>query len=191
MTETMSKMDLSDENKWAMICQNNKLQVKSFTDKNQIIYNLCLQDFRTKGRIEGTPQYWTNKIKVEPSVELMKELQAVLATESLAWIGSFIEGDGLSAILDLLGEVEHSLHVKSLTKTLKKQDQDVKLQAELIHCLRPLTNNKVRNSSEISLNRFRPLKIKHPTNVCLLQNYPIKCPNFPSHNFLHFHIPGS
>jgi uncharacterized protein with ACT and thioredoxin-like domain len=60
-----------------------------------------------------------NKIKIEPSVEILKELQAVLASESLDWIKAFIESDGLAAILDLLGEVEQILHMKAQSKTLK------------------------------------------------------------------------
>lgn len=107
--------DISDESKWAMINQNKKLQVLVvFTQKNDI-----LKDLRSKGRIEGSPQYLANKIKIEPSVEILKELQAVLASESLEWIKTFIESDGLAAILDLLGEVEQILHMKSLSKTLK------------------------------------------------------------------------
>src|SRR5687767_8998181 len=77
------------------------------------------QDFRSRGRIEGTPQYWINKIKVEPSVDVLKDLQAVLASETLAWVRDFVESGGLGAILDLLGEVEHNLHQKAQTRQLK------------------------------------------------------------------------
>ena len=41
MTETMSKMDLSDENKWAMICQNNKLQVSLLQTKIRL-FIICV-----------------------------------------------------------------------------------------------------------------------------------------------------
>ncbi len=100
---TSAKMiELSDENKWAMITQYKKLEVE-----------------RDKGRIEGSPHFWVHKLRVEPSVSLLKEMQAVLASESLSWVKGFIEGDGLTSILDLLGEVEASLHQKSRTKQLK------------------------------------------------------------------------
>src|SRR5690242_855106 len=94
--------EVSDEHKWAMICQYKKLEQE-----------------RDKGRIEGSPHFWVHKLRAEPSVALLKELQAVLGSESLSWVKGFIEGDGLSSILDLLGEVESSLHQKSRTKQLK------------------------------------------------------------------------
>lgn len=84
------------------------------------------------GRIEGSPEYWISKIKVEPSVPLLKELQSVLASEQLSWITKFIAcklvvhpvliglaGEGLVAILDLLGEVEQNLHSKSQIRQLR------------------------------------------------------------------------
>ena len=36
--------------------------------------------------------YLVSAIQSEPSVELLKQLQAVLASESLSWVKDFIEG---------------------------------------------------------------------------------------------------
>lgn len=74
---------------------------------------------RNQGRIEGTPQYWVNKLRSEPDLEVVQGLQTVLATETLSWITDFITSEGLSTILDLLGEVENSLHTKSQIAQLK------------------------------------------------------------------------
>lgn len=74
---------------------------------------------RNQGRIEGTPQYWVNKIRLEPDLEVVKGLQAVLAAESLSWITDFILSDGLATILDLLGEVENSLRNRSQLSQLR------------------------------------------------------------------------
>lgn len=60
-----------------------------------------------------------NKLRLEPDLEVLRDLQTVLATESLSWITDFITSDGLSTILDVLGEVENSLHAKASVSQLK------------------------------------------------------------------------
>lgn len=58
------------------------------------------------GQIEGSPHYWTNRIRTDGSPETFKQLNVVLATEQLDWIQKFITAGGLSAIIDQMAKVE-------------------------------------------------------------------------------------
>jgi hypothetical protein len=119
---------VSLENKWAMICQHKKIEV----------------DKKSSGKIEDTPQYWTSKLKAEPNLVIMKELSIVLGGANLKWLQDFKDAGGLSALLDILGTIEHEIHRRSMTEgSLKKEDESIQFQNEVVFCLQKLTNNKV------------------------------------------------
>ncbi|PRP79969.1 actin binding protein [Planoprotostelium fungivorum] len=125
MESMIGKKDtLSNQYKWNMILQQKKIQ-----------------ENRTMGQIEGSPHYWTNRIRTDGSPETFKQLNVVLATEQLDWIQKFITAGGLSAIIDQMAKGEQLILVKARTKQLKKDDAVVVSQGEMIRCLKPIANN--------------------------------------------------
>jgi len=125
MGSMIAKKDaMSNQYKWNMILQQKKIQ-----------------EGRVMGQIEGSPHYWTNRIRTDGTVESFKQLSVVLASEQLDWIQRFVQAGGLAVILDQMAKSEQLLLVKSKTKQLKKDDPVVASLSEMIKCLKPLSNN--------------------------------------------------
>lgn len=124
--QTKAITGVSLENKWAMVCQHQKVDAAQ----------------KLGGRIEDTPQYWTSKIKAEPTLKLIKELQIVLGGANLQWLKSFIDAGGLSNLLDILGTVEMDIHRKTISSNFGSLDEQVNMQSDLVLCLQRLMNNK-------------------------------------------------
>lgn len=133
--QTKAMADISVENKWMIVCQHTKIQEK-------------------QGKLEETPNFWTNKLKAEPSATLLKDLRIVLGSESLDWLKQFINSGGLVSLLDILGQVEHELHRRSMAPGggdgIRKDDEQAQMQVECVRCLQVLLNNKTGLSGAIS-----------------------------------------
>jgi len=125
-TKAMAKISL--ENKWAMICQHKKME-----------------STKSKGTLEDTPGFWTQKLKAEPSANLLRDLRILLGGESIGWLQDFIKYDGLSCLFQILGNVElHLGQRKSVGgQDLQKEEENVQMQVECVKCLYTLMNNRV------------------------------------------------
>jgi len=124
-TKAMAKISL--ENKWAMICQHKKME-----------------STKSKGTLEDTPGFWTQKLKAEPSANLLRDLRILLGGESIGWLQDFIKYDGLSCLFQILGNVElHLGQRKSVGgQDLQKEEENVQMQVECVKCLYTLMNNR-------------------------------------------------
>eukprot|EP01119_Soliformovum_irregulare_P012880 TRINITY_DN336_c0_g1_i1.p1 TRINITY_DN336_c0_g1~~TRINITY_DN336_c0_g1_i1.p1 ORF type:complete len:1157 (-),score=445.88 TRINITY_DN336_c0_g1_i1:34-3504(-) len=118
---------VSIENKWAMICQYKSVETE-----------------KKAGKIENSPQYWSSRIKAEPTLVILKELQIVLGGENLEFLRLFIEAGGMGALLEILGSAEQTLHRRSHHGGFvpNENDEQVQLQRVTLLCLQRLLNNK-------------------------------------------------
>ena len=90
--------------------------------------------------------------------DFLKQLRITLGGESLTWLHDFIAADGLSIILELLGDLEQNLANRSNNQAVSPNDPQVQAVAELIRCLSCLTNNKVIAKSQLENFFSRPQK---------------------------------
>ena len=101
------------------------------------------QGSKATGRIEDKPEYWTNKLQVEPTRELLAELRVLLSTSPLSWLERFIELDGVVLLIGVLSTVEIKAINHIDEKRFRHSGEDLALEAECIRCLRMIMNNEI------------------------------------------------
>jgi len=105
------------ESKWLMICQQRAAQ----------------KEQKTSSTLTSKPQFWVEKLKAEPNVKALRDLEIRLSHELTGWLKEFEELGGISVMVKHLSD--------KLTKPDKKEEEK-ELQRELIRAFSKIMNNK-------------------------------------------------
>ena len=58
------------------------------------------------GRINETPQYFVNMLKVEIRPKMISDLKTQLSSQPIKWIQTFIELEGVSLLIEVASDIE-------------------------------------------------------------------------------------
>jgi len=110
-------MSLPDKDKYALLSQ------KKLVDRER----------DTSASLDQKPQYWLQKLKAEPSVETLKQLQIRLSHELVSWLTEFHAIGGVAELISVL-------NTQNVAK--KKSETEGLVSKALVQCLTSFMDNE-------------------------------------------------
>jgi len=152
--ESQNKRDgllaLNVDRKWLLI-QAHNFDMERALSKGQ----------KKIGLVKDTPQYYIHVLQTEPAYEHITGLRVAMGVQPVDWLKTYVELDGLTILLNLLAITEGKA---------KKTEDDMKIQAESLRCLKTFMNSELGLASVLDhMNGLRTI------SLCMdSQNWRIK-----------------
>ena len=83
------------------------------------------------GSITKAPQFFTNILQAEPTLDMVTSLRISLGAQPVEWLIDFTEINGIDILLNILSSVEAKP---------KKNSEDVQMESEILKCLKIIMN---------------------------------------------------
>jgi cytokinesis protein len=109
----------------------------------------------SSGKVQDTPQYYVNSLKVEHSVETLRSLLVVLRSQPISWLKQFCDCGGVETMLEILSGLQMVTEKKyfappqtvlklwlTLTNNFRSEAQ-TQMENEIIRAIKVIMNNKV------------------------------------------------